>query len=168
MRRGLLAVLLLTACATIPDPPAPTTLPVPAGAQEATVVRHTDGDTLVLRGIGPGPLPGRPTKVRLLELDTPEVFPEKECFGDEAADRLVELVPPGARVRVEADRQLRDRFGRTLLYVWTEDGVSVEEVLLREGYARVLHVRPNDRHLAHLRGVEAEARRAGRGLWGAC
>ena len=165
---GLLAVLLLPACAATPDPPAPTTLPVPAGAQEATVVRHTDGDTLVLRGIGTGPLPGRPTKVRLLELDTPEVFPEEECFGGEAADRLVELLPPGARVRVEADRQLRDRFGRTLLYAWTEDGVSVQEVLLREGYARVLYVRPNDRHLKHLRGVEAAARRAGRGLWDAC
>ena len=166
--RRLLALLVLTGCAATPDPPAATTLPVPAGAQEATVVRHTDGDTLVLRGVGAGPLPGRPTKVRVLEIDAPEVYPEPECFGDEAADRLAELVPKGARVRVEADRQVRDRFGRSLLYLWTDDGVSVEEVLLREGYARVLYVRPNDRHLAHFRGVEAAARKAGRGLWGAC
>lgn len=160
--------LLLTACAGTPEPPAPTTLAVPADAQEATVVRHTDGDTVVLRGIGTGPLPSRPTRVRLLEIDAPEVRPEPECYGDEAADRLVELMPPGSRVRVEADREERDRFGRALLYVWNEDGDNVEEVLLREGYARVLYVRPNDKHLALFRAVEAEARRAERGLWGAC
>lgn len=168
MRRAAAAVvLLLTACATA-EPPAPTALPVPAGAQEAVVVRHSDGDTFVLRGIGTGPLPAAPTKVRLLEVDTPEVHPTPVCFGTEAADRTAELIPRGAHVRVEADRDERDRYGRLLLYVWTEDGASLEEVLLREGYARVLYVRPNDRHLDHFRGVEARAKAAGTGLWGRC
>ena len=163
------ALLLVAACAgQDPEPPAATTLAVPPGAQEAVVVRHTDGDTLVLRGIGAGPLPGTPTKVRVLEIDTPEVNPVVECFGREAAARLAELVPTGSRVRVEADRETRDRFGRALLYLWTADGVSVEEVLLREGLAQVLYLRPNDRHLDHFRVVEAEARDAGRGLWSAC
>ena len=168
MPRRLLACLLLAGCATTPDPPAPTSLAVPPGAQEATVVRHTDGDTLVLRGIGTGPVPFAPTKVRVLEIDTPELQPAPECYGEEAADRLAELVPRGSRVRVEADRDLHDRYGRVLLYLWTEEGVSVEEVLLREGYARVLYVRPNDRHLDHFRAVEAQARAQRRGLWGAC
>lgn len=131
-------------------------------------MRVSDGDTLVLRGIGVGPVPAVPTKVRLLEIDTPEVQPTPDCFGEEAADRLEELVPKGSRVRVEADRDLHDRYGRVLLYLWTEDGVSVEEVLLREGYARVLYVRPNDKHLDHFRAVEAQARTERRGLWGAC
>jgi micrococcal nuclease len=168
-RLTLVALLLVAACAgPSADPPPATTLAVPPGAQEALVVRHTDGDTLVLRGIGVGPLPATPTKVRVLEIDTPEVNPEAECFGPEAADRLAELAPKGSRVRVEADRERRDRYGRALLYLWTADGASVEEVLLREGLARVLYVRPNDRHLDHFRVVEAEAREAGRGLWGAC
>jgi micrococcal nuclease len=165
---SLVLLLLVAACAGPAEPPAPTTLAAPPGAQEAVVVRHTDGDTLVLRGIGAGPLPGTPTKVRVLEIDTPEVNPVVECFGPEAADRLTELVPKGSRVQVEADREHRDRYGRALLYVWTADGVSVEEVLLREGFARVLYVRPNDLHLDHFRLVEAEARDAGRGLWSAC
>jgi micrococcal nuclease len=168
-RLTLVALLLAAACAgQEPDPPAAGTLAAPPGAQEAVVVRHTDGDTLVLRGIGTGPLPGTPAKVRVLEIDTPEVNPVAECLGPEAADRLAELVPKGSRVRVEADREKRDRYGRLLLYVWTADGVSVEEVLLREGLARVLYVRPNDRHLDHFRVVEAEARDAGRGLWRTC
>jgi micrococcal nuclease len=106
--------------------------------------------------------------VRLLEIDTPEIHPTPVCFGTEAADRTAQLLPIGARVRVEADRERRDRYGRLLLYVWTSDGASVEEVLLREGYAKVLYVRPNDLHLDQLRAVEADARRARRGLWGHC
>ncbi|MCA1712202.1 MAG: thermonuclease family protein [Actinobacteria bacterium] len=168
MRRPLLALVLVAACSADVPPPAPTSLAVPTGAQEATVVRHSDGDTFVLRGIGVGPLPAVPTKVRLLEVDTPEIHPSPVCFGTEAADRTAELIPKGARVRVEADRDLRDRYGRLLLYVWTEDGASLEEVLLREGYARVLYVRPNDRHLTELRQIEARARGAKRGMWGRC
>jgi micrococcal nuclease len=162
--------LLLAGCASAEsdEPPAPTSLAVPSGAQQATVVRHTDGDTFVLRGIGVGPLPAQPTKVRLLEVDTPEVRPTPACYGRQAADRTAELLPKGTRVRVEADREERDRYGRALLYVWTAQGASLEEVLLREGYARVLYVRPNDRHLAHFRAVEAAARRAGAGLWSSC
>jgi endonuclease YncB( thermonuclease family) len=141
---------------------------VPAGAQDAVVVRHTDGDTLWLRGIGVGPLPGRATKVRVLEIDTPEVFGTPGCYGREAAARTADLVPLGAHVRVEADRDLRDRYGRLLLYVWTASGASLEEVLLREGYARSLLIRPNDRHIDAFRTIEAQARQAKRGLWGRC
>jgi micrococcal nuclease len=172
MRRLVIACLLVAACAvpaatpgTVPDD---TALTVPAGAQEAVVVRHTDGDTLWLRGIGVGPLPGRSTKVRVLEIDTPEVFGTPGCYGKQASARTAQLVPLGAHVRVEADRERHDRYGRLLLYVWTTSGASLEEVLLREGYARTLLVRPNDRHIDALRAVEAAARKAKRGLWSAC
>src|SRR3954447_4009091 len=113
VRHRCLAVLLLvTACgASSEPPPASTSLTVPAGAQQATVVRHTDGDTLWLRGIGVGPVPAAPTKVRLLEIDTPEIHPTPQCFGPEAADRIEQLLPLGARVRVEAARERRDRYG---------------------------------------------------------
>jgi micrococcal nuclease len=163
----LAGILLVTSCAAPAARLQATALVVPPGAQEATVVRHTDGDTFVLRGVGVGPLPAAPTKVRLLEVDTPEVRPV-ECYGREASARTAQLLPKGARVRVEADRDLTDRYGRRLLYVWTEDGANLEELLLREGFARVLYVRPNDRHVGHFRAVEAQARQAGRGLWGAC
>jgi micrococcal nuclease len=172
MRRLLTACLLVAACAAPAAAPAAvpddTALTVPAGAQEAVVVRHTDGDTLWLRGIGVGPLPGRSTKVRVLEIDTPEVFGTPGCYGKQASARTAQLVPLGAHVRVEADRERHDRYGRLLLYVWTTSGASLEEVLLREGYARTLLVRPNDRHIDALRAVEAAARQAKRGLWSAC
>ena len=167
--RLLLAVLGLTAACARVSPASPVgSLAVPDGAQRAVVVRHTDGDTFWLRGIGAGPLPAQRTKVRLLEVDTPEVYGTPGCFGAQASRRTAELLPVGSAVTVEADREARDRYGRLLLYVWTPSGASLEELLLRDGYARVLYVRPNRRHLAAFRQVEDEARRAGRGLWSAC
>ncbi|MDT7573560.1 MAG: micrococcal nuclease [Actinomycetota bacterium] len=170
MLRGLaaIALLLATGCAATSEPAVEGALGVPAGAQEAVVVRHTDGDTLWLRGIGTGPVPRDVTKVRVLEIDTPEVLPRAECFGKEASGRTASLLPIGAHVRVQNDRELHDRYGRLLLYVWTADGISLEEVLLRGGYARSLLVRPNDRYIDRFRAVEDEARQARRGLWGAC
>jgi micrococcal nuclease len=170
----LVVVLALCACAvplgagsSIATAPS-SELPVPAGAQEATVVSGVDGDTVVLRGRGVGPLPAEPTKVRLLLVDTPEVHGTRECFGAEASERTAALLRDGAQVRVEADRDERDRYGRVLLHVWTESGVHVGSELLRGGHATVLHLEPNDLHLDTLQAIEAEARAAGRGLWSAC
>jgi micrococcal nuclease len=170
VRRALLLTLLTAGCAAAAPAtePAATALPVPAGAQDAVVVRHVDGDTFWLRGIGTGPVPAGRTKIRLLEVDTPEVSGQVECYGREAARRTAELIPVGSHVRVEADRERRDRYGRVLVYVWTAEGASLEEQLLAGGYARVLYVRPNDRHLDLLRRVEASARERRAGLWGAC
>ena len=168
------ALLLLVSCGSGPSgqegeqPVASTLLPVPSVAQTARVVRQVDGDTVVLRGDGPGPLPGGPTRVRLLQVDTPEVHGEQECFGPEASERTQELLPVGASVRVQADERLRDRYGRTLLLLWDAQGRSVQEVLVHEGYARVLHVAPNDLALQELTEIEQAARQADRGLWGAC
>ena len=161
MVAGLLVVL--AGCAArgpVVDEASPT-VPVPPGAQQATVVRHTDGDTLTLRGRGAGPLPARPTKVRLLLIDTPELRPAPECGAREATDALRDLVPVGSTVRVTADRERLDRFGRTLLYVWDDQGRLVQQRLLESGHARLLVVRPNRALEAQLRAAEAAG--AGRG-----
>lgn len=168
-------VVLLGACALPEGPPATSApvdlsdpLPVPDDAQSAVVVSVSDGDTVRLRGRGAGPVPGEPTRVRLLLVDTPEVADGAECFGAQATDRAEQLLPRGAEVRVEADRDLEDRFGRLLLHVWTDDGVNVGEALVADGYATVLQIDPNRRYLERFEAREDEARDAGRGLWSAC
>ena len=158
---------MLAALAGCGDGPAHA-LALPADAQAAVVVRHVDGDTLLLRGDGPGPLPDAPTRVRLLQVDTPEVVGEPECGGPEASARLVALLPVGAPVRVAADVDLLDRYGRTLLLVWDERGRSMQELLVAEGLATVLHVGRNDRGLSALEAVQETARADGRGSWSAC
>lgn len=171
-----LAVLLAAAGCSLPAAPSLRSsasgladgLPVPPGAQEAVVVRITDGDTVRLRGRGVGPVPPASTLVRILLVDTPEVHRGADCYGPEAAQRLGELLPVGSSVRVQPDADLEDRYDRLLLHVWNADGLSVGEVLLAEGYATVLQVDPNRRHLARFQQREQLARAGGRGLWSAC
>jgi endonuclease YncB( thermonuclease family) len=104
--------------------------------------------------------------VRVLLVDTPELA--GECYGQEAAQRTAELVPPGAKVLVQADRDPEDRYGRALLHVWDDAGGSLGLTLLDEGYATVLQVEPNRLHLEAFQAAERQARESGRGLWGAC
>lgn len=143
-------------------------MPVPAAAQEARVVRHVDGDTVVLVGTGVGPVPRQAERVRLIGFDTPETRPQAECLGPEASARTAALLPVGSTVRVAAQRSARDRFGRPLADVWTADGRLIAQVLVAEGLATVLTVGRDDRHEAVLQAEQTAARAARRGLWGRC
>ncbi len=70
-------------------------------------------------------------------------------------------------VRLEIDVSETDQFGRLLRYVYV-DGVMVNEVLVREGYARVLTVPPDVRHQQVFFAAEPLARLTGVGQWSAC
>jgi micrococcal nuclease len=176
---ALLAALALGACAQglggagagdpgAPGPPA-SVVKAPPDAQRATVLEIVDGDTVHLRGSGTGPLrPGFDTDVRLLEVDTPETKLGVECYGPEAAAFTGKLLPPGATVLVAPDRELHDRYGRTLLYVWTAKGVFANQELVRTGHASAVLYQPNDRYIGLMRRTEAAARSAKLGLWGRC
>ncbi len=129
----------------------------PAGSVSARVTRHTDGDTLWLSGIG---------KVRLIGVDTPEVFGEDECFGQRASAFVERTAPIGAPVRYRLGVEERDRYGRALAYVWLRGGRFLNRLLVARGYAQVLTVPPNVEYAEQFERVAGRARRAGRGLWG--
>ena len=131
---------------------------------EARVVEVVDGDTIVVAFAD-----GTTDTVRLLGVDTPETkHPTKgvECYGPEASAYSKHRLT-GKVVRLESDVERRDVYGRRLAYVWV-DGQRYEDELLRRGYARFLVIPPNDAHGRALLAAELDARRAGRGLWGAC
>jgi micrococcal nuclease len=175
-RAALLALLLLAAaCGGLAGRTTSADAPpgVPADAQPATVSRHVDGDTLWVAVDEPGGViePGEDHRVRLLQVDTPEVTGSpvgEECFGPEAADFTAAQAPLGARVWLEHDRRLTDRFDRHLRHVWLDDGTLLNERIVAEGYGVALLVEPNDARIRQLRAAEDGARRAGRGLWSAC
>ena len=157
-----LLLFLLAGC-DAPDVREPS---VTAGARPgervpARVTKHTDGDTLWLSGIG---------KVRLIGVDTPEVYGEVECYGREASAFVERLLPLGARVRYSLDLEERDRYGRALAYVYTRDGRFVNLLLVRRGYAQPLTVPPNDRFAERFVAAAWRARARQLGLWapGAC
>jgi micrococcal nuclease len=127
---------------------------VPDG-RDCRVSRVSDGDTLRCSG---GEV------VRLLMIDAPET--SQPPYGRAAAEALRALAPPGSTVRLETDVRVRDRYGRTLAYVWLPDGRMANEELARSGYAVALVYPPNVRHVERIRDAVAEAREARRGLWG--
>ncbi len=126
------------------------------------VVSVIDGDTLRLE------VDGRELRVRLIGIDTPEVFPDVECFGPEAEEALAALAPPGSTIGFTYDRDPRDQYDRELLYLFAADGTAINLELVEQGYARAVLVEPNDRYWNELQRAERAAQDARLGLWGSC
>ncbi|MFF8280829.1 thermonuclease family protein [Streptomyces lateritius] len=139
--------------------------PAQAAPPGPVVIRVVDGDTVEVRGTGRIVPAGVVARVRLLEIDTPE---RGACYSREATARTTELLPPGSTLRTEADVELKDRYGRFLLYVWNERGDFVNESLVRGGHARSVLFEPNDKHWKTMTEAEAAARQTGAGLWSSC
>ena len=123
-----------------------------AAAEEfaGRVVGVTDGDTLtVLHG-------GRAETVRLQGVDAPE---KRQAYGDRAR-RFVADLAFDRTVTVKGTG--RDRNGRLLADVILPDGRSLNQALVRAGYAWWFRRYSRDGRLAQL---EEEARSGRRGLW---
>jgi micrococcal nuclease len=138
-------------------------IPAPADAQEMTVVDITDGDTLRLRDSS-----GAVENVRLVGIDTPEVHPVYECFGDEAEAELRRLAPVGSTLLVDPDLDPFDDYDRLLLYLWNDEGTFVNLALVEGGFAEAIRVAPNDRYFDDLLAAEDAAARGAHGMWGSC
>lgn len=131
----------------------------PAEAFETRVRRVVDGDTFVAADR---------TRVRLLGINAPESADPRrpvERYGKEASAFARRLLQ-GKRVRIQPGRNPRDEYGRTLAWVWLEDGRFVNGELVRLGYAQVYTHADNPDFAAYLLQCQREARAAGRGLWG--
>jgi micrococcal nuclease len=65
---------------------------------------------------------------------------------------------------LEQDVGRRDRYGRALAYAWRNDSL-VNETLVRQGWAFLLTVPPNVKHVQRLERAQEAARAARAGLW---
>lgn len=143
----------------------------PLMAGDVTVVQVFDGDTILVEQQQPEGLARR--RLRFLAIDTPELAFAKpgekidkvdQPFAREATDFVKSRVAQG-NVRIELDRRRRDKYGRSLAYVYVENALLQEE-LLRRGLAKVSSF-PGDSMtmLKRMHSAEADARRNGRGIW---
>jgi len=135
------------------------------------VKRVVDGDTITLSD-------GR--KVRLIGVDTPEVhYSDKllrdarkshkdiktiQRIGSRASDFTRSLCQ-NKNVRLEFDVQQYDRYGRTLAYVYLEDGTFVNARIVEAGYGQVLTIPPNVKNAGFFRKLQEEAMKDRRGIW---
>jgi endonuclease YncB( thermonuclease family) len=120
---------------------------------DGRVVEVIDGDTIEVLVEG---VPKEMLRIRLSGIDTPE---RGQPWARRARQALAARVG-GAEVRINA--VTTDRYGRIVGEVYADD-VCVNCELVREGHAWVYRRYTSD---AVLIGLEEEARRTGRGLWG--
>lgn len=127
-------------------------LPWATYAQVCTVTSVHDGDTMRLLC----PSQKKSAPVRLERIDAPEIG---QAAGIASRDFLRALCPVGTQARLS--RHGRDRYGRTLGDVDCGHG-SVQETMLRHGYAWVYPTFTAERALVDMQG---EAKAGRRGLW---
>ncbi|OGG05069.1 hypothetical protein A2Z33_07360 [Candidatus Gottesmanbacteria bacterium RBG_16_52_11] len=144
--------------------PTPATMPgtvyeqADRAGEMVRVLRVIDGDTIMVEP---------DTAVRYIGIDTPEMTgPDStgRCYGLQAKAKNESLVS-GRTVQLVRDVSETDRYGRLLRYVYVGN-TMINELLVREGYARV-STYPSDVTYQQL-FLEAEryARQEHLGLWG--
>jgi micrococcal nuclease len=128
-----------------------------------SVSKVVDGDTFWLINAR-----GEEEKIRLIGVDSPEARNagrvKKEYFGAESS-AFAKRMLDGKRVRLEYDVQRKDRYQRTLAYVYLEDGTFFNALLVREGYATVATFPPNVEYEKLFIRLQREARSQRKGLW---
>jgi endonuclease YncB( thermonuclease family) len=129
----------------------------------ARIDHVADGDTVTLTN---------GTRVRLVQIDTPEVYFRPECYGRRASMTTKQLLPPGTLVRLmtEPATDRIDEYGRLLRYVIrVRDGVNVNVRLVAVGAAApYFYDGRRGRYAALLDRLARRARARRLGLWGAC
>ncbi|MBI4645908.1 MAG: thermonuclease family protein [Bacteroidia bacterium] len=128
-----------------------------------SVKKVIDGDTF---WVDDGAEKG--VKIRLIGVNAPESRKtgrkEVEYYGKEAKEYLKKLLKD-KKVKLEFDIGRFDRFGRTLAYVYLEDGTFVNADIVKNGYAMVMTIPPNVKFAEVFVKLQQEARENYRGLW---
>ena len=122
-----------------------------------------DGDTVNVE------INGEKQRVRLLMIDTPEMNYNKGepmPYAEQAKEFTTQLLKNASKVQVLFDvGPETDNYDRLLTYLFV-DGVSIHELLLREGLAAVRYVnKPNNTLEQELRDIQAGAEAQKINIW---
>lgn len=138
----------------------------PRKIERGRILRVVDGDTVDVRLDR-----GRKVRVRMIGIDTPEVYGGIECGGKQASKTLTRLLPKRTRVKLVSDRtqDLKDRYGRVLRYVYKNGRRDMNKTQLALGNAEV-YVYDNvrfERYKGYAK-AQAVAKRRNKGIWKNC
>jgi micrococcal nuclease len=117
-----------------------------------------DGDTIMLTD-------GR--HVRYIGINAPEIahdHQKAEPFGY-AAKKYNQSMLQSKKVRLEFDKEKYDRYGRSLAYIFLQNGTFVNQAMVGQGYAYVLPRKPNLKYDRVLLQAQRNAMSAKRGIW---
>ena len=140
---------------------------VPENSTPVLVAQVIDGDTIFLE---------TGEKVRYIGIDAPEEFIKdkpKQCFAEESFEINKKMVE-GRKVILESDKTIKDRFGRTLAYVYLADPLNpnkrlfVNTELVKIGAAFAAPYPPDTKYQEEIAASEKMALEKNSGLWSVC
>lgn len=126
-----------------------------ATAQNVSVVSVVDGDTLWAKEAGES------FKIRLYGIDCPE----KDQTAGLDAKSFVQTLMKSSANSVELQKKGFDRYGRSLAIVLMGDGSTLQEQLLKNGYAWLYDDFCKETICLEWKRLEYSARAEKRGLW---
>jgi micrococcal nuclease len=127
--------------------------------QDVQVIKVHDGDTVTLM------INGRMRKTRLIGIDAPEM--NQRPWGRRAKEHLIDILNhTDWLVTMETDVVTIDKYGRSLVYLWTKNKEMVNERMVLDGYAVLFTIKPNSTYADRFRKAEQSARGEKRGIWG--
>lgn len=138
-------------------------------AEKVTIERVVDGDTVEVVTDD-----GSKETVRLLLIDTPEtVHPDKhpQPYGMMASDIAKMYLVKGDEVWLERGNPDKDKYDRTLGYIWFYDvgnpePINFNHMMIEEGLARVAYVyEPNTKYLDDFKQAESKAKEKQLNIW---
>jgi len=107
-------------------------------------------------------------KIRMIGVDAPEsrnVFNKVIGYYGQESKNFMTTLLTGKNVRLECDIDSLDQYGRTLAYVYLQDGTFVNAELVKQGYAMIMTVPPNVKYADLFLKLQKKARAKNRGLW---
>lgn len=129
---------------------------------KARVTHIVDGDTIDVRRYSNH----KHYRIRLLGIDTPEVYGGTECGGPEASRLMKKIARGKVIVKTDVKQPKRDRYNRLLAYV--SHGGDLGHNILAHGRAKVLVVGDRFSRYSSYKRAERKAHRKNRGTWGEC
>lgn len=128
-----------------------------------SVTDVVDGDTIKIS------MNGSTETLRLIGMDTPEtVDPRKpvQCFGKEASKKGKELLL-NKKVRIEKDptQGERDKYDRLLVYVYRDDGIFYNKLMIEQGYAHEYTYNTPYKYQSEFKSAQKSAEQNQLGLW---
>jgi endonuclease YncB( thermonuclease family) len=118
-----------------------------------------DGDTILLKN---------KMKVRFLGINTPEVEGRHKAAepGGDAAKKWLTKIVSGNKIRLQMDMEKKDKYGRILAHVFTDEGLHINLELVRLGLAMVNIHPPNLAFTEQLLKAQQQAQIRKLGVWG--
>lgn len=144
----------------------PTSTLIVSKTEKAKVLKVVDGDTVDVS------INSQKETVRLIGIDAPEIsdLSKPQCFGKEATDKAKELLNDKAII-LEKDQTQdnRDKYNRLLRYVFLEDEINFNQLMLSEGFVREYTFKNiSYKYQSEFKKAQARAKENKKGLWNVC